>query len=268
MKQIGLYIFLAFFVAGTLFAQNGNKRVDLKDITDGTFRQTTAIGEVRPFPDGEHYTAINQEKNMIVKYSYRTGNAVDTLFNTKRARECTFDTFDGYMISETGHRILVWKDIERIYRHSYKATVYDYDVRRNLVKPLSEIEGAKLMIPTFSPDGRMCAYVIDNNIFLKKFDYDTEVQVTTDGEINKILNGITDWVYEEEFAVTNLMAWSPDSEYLAYVKSDESEVPEFSMQMYGDGLYPGYYNFKYPKAGQKNSKVTLHSYQVSSKIIK
>ncbi|MCD7938112.1 MAG: S9 family peptidase [Tannerellaceae bacterium] len=267
MKQIGLNIFLLFFITGGLFAQHGNKRVDLKEITDGKFRQITSIGEVRPLPDGEHYTAINKEKNMIVKYSYRTGNAVDTLFNTQRARECSFDTFDGYMISETGHRILVWKDIESIYRHSYKATVYDYDVRRNYIKLLPETEG-KIMIPTFSPDGRMCAYVKDNNIFLKKFDYDTEVQVTTDGELNKILNGITDWVYEEEFGVTNLMAWSPDSEFLAYVKSDETDVPEFSMQVYGDGLYPGYYHFKYPKAGQKNSTVSLHSYQVSSKITK
>ena len=111
----------------------------------------------------------------------------------------------------------------------------------------------------------MCAYVVDNNIWIRKFDYDTEVQVTKDGELNKILNGITDWVYEEEFAVTNLMAWSPDSEYLTYVRFDESEVPEYSMQMWGNGLYPGYYNFKYPKAGEKNSKVTVHSYSVATK---
>lgn len=121
------------------------------------------------------------------------------------------------------------------------------------------------MIPTFSPDGRMVAYVSDNNIWIRKFDYDTEVQVTKDGELNKILNGITDWVYEEEFAVTNLMAWSPNSEQLAFVRFDESEVPEYSMQMFGDGLYPGYYNYKYPKAGEKNSKVTLHSYDVATK---
>ena len=107
------------------------------------------------------------------------------------------------------------------------------------------------MIPTFSPDGRMCAYVRDNNIWIRKFDFDTEVQVTKDGELNKILNGITDWVYEEEFAVTNLMAWSPDSEYLAFVRFDESEVPEYSMQMYGEGLYPGYYEYKYPRPGRR-----------------
>ena len=120
---------------------------------------------------------------------------------------------------------------------SFKANVYDYDVRRNYVKPISDSKG-KQMIPTFSPDGRMVAYVSDNNIWIRKFDYDTEVQVTKDGEMNKILNGITDWVYEEEFAVTNLMAWSPNSEQLAFVRFDESEVPEYSMQMFGEGLYP------------------------------
>ena len=264
MKRLGFGALLSFLLVGSLAAQNGSKRVDLKEITDGQFRQVTNIGEMRSMPDGEHYTAMNDARNMIIKYSYRTGNPVDTLFNTEKARECTFDKFDGYTISSTGHHILVWRDTEPIYRRSFKANVYDYDVRRNYVKPISDSKG-KQMIPTFSPDGRMVAYVSDNNIWIRKFDYDTEVQVTKDGEMNKILNGITDWVYEEEFAVTNLMAWSPNSEQLAFVRFDESEVPEYSMQMFGEGLYPGYYNYKYPKAGEKNSKVTLHSYDVTTK---
>ena len=264
MKRLGVGALLSFLLVGSLAAQNGSKRVDLKEITDGQFRQVTNIGEMRSMPDGEHYTAMNDARNMIIKYSYRTGNPVDTLFNTEKARECTFDKFDGYTISSTGHHILVWRDTEPIYRRSFKANVYDYDVRRNYVKPISDSKG-KQMIPTFSPDGRMVAYVSDNNIWIRKFDYDTEVQVTKDGEMNKILNGITDWVYEEEFAVTNLMAWSPNSEQLAFVRFDESEVPEYSMQMFGEGLYPGYYNYKYPKAGEKNSKVTLHSYDVTTK---
>ena len=257
MKRLGVGALLSFLLVGSLAAQNGSKRVDLKEITDGQFRQVTNIGEMRSMPDGEHYTAMNDARNMIIKYSYRTGNPVDTLFNTEKARECTFDKFDGYTISSTGHHILVWRDTEPIYRRSFKANVYDYDVRRNYVKPISDSKG-KQMIPTFSPDGRMVAYVSDNNIWIRKFDYDTEVQVTKDGEMNKILNGITDWVYEEEFAVTNLMAWSPNSEQLAFVRFDESEVPEYSMQMFGEGLYPGYYNYK-------NSKVTLHSYDVTTK---
>ena len=264
MRRIGIGLLLSCVALGGVSAQTGSKRVDLKEITDGKFRQVTAIGEMRSLPDGEHYTAMNEDKSMIVKYAYRTGQPVDTLFNARKARECTFTDFDGYTISSTGHHILVWRDTEPIYRRSFKAMVYDYDVRRNYVKPISDGEG-KQMIPTFSPDGRMCAYVRDNNIWIRKFDYDTEVQVTKDGEVNKILNGITDWVYEEEFAVTNLMAWSPDSEILAFVRSDESEVPRYSMQVYGDGLYPGYYDYKYPKAGERNSTVTVRAYNVATK---
>lgn len=267
MKRLGYSLLLSYVILGSVFAQNGSKRVDLKEITDGQFRQTSSIGEMRSLPDGEHYTAMNKDENMIVKYSYRTGSPVDTLFNIQKARECTFKDFEGYQISNDGHHIIVWRDSEPIYRRSFKADVYEYDVRRNYVKPLSDSK-SKQMIPTFSPDGRMCAYVTNNNIWIRKFDYSTEVQVTKDGELNKILNGITDWVYEEEFAVTNLMAWSPDSEYLTFVRFDESEVPEYSMQMFGKGLYPGYYKYKYPKAGEKNSKVTLHSYSVATKDIK
>lgn len=264
MNKINAIILTALVSAGTAGAQTGDKSVSLKEITDGMFRQKTAVGEMRSLPDGEHYTAMNAERNMIVKYSYRTGKAVDTLFNATTARECEFTKFDGYTISSTGHHILVWRETEPIYRRSYKAAVYDYDVRRNYIKPITDSK-EKVMIPTFSPDGRMCAFVKDNNIWIRKFDFDTEVQVTKDGALNKILNGTTDWVYEEEFAVTNLMAWSPDSEYLAYVRTDETEVPEYSMQVYGEGLYPSYYNFKYPKAGQKNSTVSVKAYSVQTR---
>lgn len=267
MKKKGLCLLFIAGMAGGVFAQNGSQRVNLADVTNGKFRQVTAVGEMCSMPDGEHYTAMNKERTMVVKYAYRTGAPVDTLFNVAKARECTFDTFDSYLISATGHRVLLLRETEQLYRRSSKAVIYDYDVRRNFVKPLTEAK-EKQMIPTFSPDGRLCAYVRGNNIWVKKFDYDTEVQVTKDGEVNKILNGIADWVYEEEFSVTNLMAWSPDSEYLAYVRFDETNVPEFSMQMYGDDTYPGYYNFKYPKAGEDNSKVTLHSYSVETKDIK
>ena len=177
MKRLGFSLLLSLAVFGSVAAQTGSKHVDLKEITDGKFRQVTAIGEMRSLPDGEHYTAMNADKSMIIKYSYRTGNPVDTLFNARKARECTFTDFDGYTISSTGHHILVWRDTESIYRRSTKAVVYDYDVRRNYVKPISDAKG-KQMIPTFSPDGRMCAYVRDNNIWIRKFDFDTEVPRT------------------------------------------------------------------------------------------
>jgi dipeptidyl-peptidase-4 len=260
-------ILLSLLIAGGVNAQQGHKRVDLKDLVDGKFRQATGIGELRSTPDGEHYTAMNEAHTMIVKYAYRTGNPVDTLFDVRKARECTFDDFEGYEISSTGYRILLWRATEPVYRRSSRADVYVYDVRRNMVQPLHE-GGGKVMIPTLSPDGRMCAFVKDNDIRLKKFDFDTEVQVTKDGALNQIINGATDWVYEEEFSVTNLMAWSSDSEYLAFVRFDESEVREYSMQTYGKSYYPGYYEYKYPKAGEKNSTITLHSYSVETKDIK
>jgi dipeptidyl-peptidase-4 len=259
-----IHLLLSLLVAGGAVAQQGSRRVDLREIVDGKFRQAAAAGEMRPLPDGEHYSAMNRERTMIVKYAYRTGLPVDTLFDAKKARECTFDNFEGYAISSTGHRILLWRETEPVYRRSFKATVYTFDVRRNMVQPLNE-SGGKVMIPAFSPDGRMCAYVKDNNIWLKKFDYDTEVQVTKDGAPNQIINGATDWVYEEEFSVTGLMAWSPDNAFLAYVRFDESDVPEYSMQEYGAGFYPGYHRYRYPKAGERNSTVTLHAYNVETK---
>lgn len=263
MKKLG-GILLLTALAWNGWAQNGSNAVHLRDITDGKYRQQTNIGEMRSLPDGEHYTAINPAHTMIVKYSYRTGAPVDTLFNVAKARECKFDTFDNYTISSNGHHILIYCDVEAIYRRSTCATVFDYDVRRNYLKALSDTPG-KAMIPTYSPDGRMCAYVKNNNIWIRKFDYDTEIQITKDGELNKVLNGVTDWVYEEEFSVTNLMAWSPDSEILAYVRSDESAVPEYSMQIYGDDTYPSYYSYKYPKPGEKNSTVSVKAYNLSSK---
>lgn len=266
MKRLALTWLLGAAACG-VFAQNGSKHADLKEITGGKFAQVSATGEMRSLPDGEHYTAMNPEHNMIIRYAYKTGRPVDTLFYTRSARECTFDRFDGYAIGPNGHRILIWRETEPIYRRSWKAVVYDYDVRRNYVKPLTDSK-SKQMIPTFSPDGRMCAYVRDNDIWLKKFDFDTEVQVTRDGAPGKILNGVTDWVYEEEFAVTNLMSWSPDSKYLAFVRTDESEVPEYEMQMYGHGLYPGCYRYKYPKPGEKNSTVGVRVYSVENKDIK
>ena len=248
-------------------AQQGSKPISLQDYLRGTFSQGSSGGEMRSLPDGEHYTAMNRERTQIIKYSYRTGQPVETLFDVKNARECTFETFQDYAISSTGYHILLFREREQIYRHSFLATVYDYDARRRMVKPLNE-SGKKIRIPTFSPDGRLCAYVEENNIWVKKFDYDSETQVTKDGEMNKIINGATDWVYEEEFAETNLMAWSPDSEYLAYVRFDETDVPEYAMAMYGDEMYPYEYRFKYPKAGEKNSVVTVHSYCIETKDIK
>ena len=265
MKNSVFFIFISLF-ASLLNAQNGSNPIQLKDIIERKYA-SQGVEEMRSLPDGEHYTMLSSDRKAILKYAYKTGKIVDTLFNSRTARETRLENIEGYLISSTGYRILVWNKRESIYRRSWKADVYDYDVRRNFLKPLSDMEG-KIRIPTFSPDGRMCAFVKDNDIWLKKFDYDTESQVTKDGEAGKILNGITDWVYEEEFDVINLMSWSVDSKFLAFVKSDETAVPEYSFQRFDGSLYPGLYSYKYPKAGENNSIVGVYAYNVETKDIR
>lgn len=258
MKKMLFSLFLCAFMGTFTFAQTLN----LTDITDGKFRPKTVESMISS-PDGEHYYQMNASKTMVIKYAYKTGLAVDTVFNTKRARECKFTTFEGFVMSPDEKRLLVYNDSESIYRRSSKAVYYYYDTRRNLVRRLTDNQ-SKQSIPTFSKDGRMLAYVCDNNIWLAKFDYDTESQITTNGEFGKIINGATDWVYEEEFVATNLMDFSADSKLLAFVTFDESDVENFTFQKY-DKLYPEYVSIKYPKAGTKNSKVVCKVFDIDSK---
>lgn len=261
---ISIILFCLLFQV--LSSQNGSLPVNLKDITDKKFMPVEVSG-IQPLPDGEYYARLNNDGTKIIRYAYKDGKEVDVLFDVKTVRETKLESIEGFFISSTGYRIVVWNNKEFVYRRSWKADFYDYDVRRNFLKPLSDSPG-KLMVPTFSPDGRMCAFVRDNNIWLRKFDFDTESQVTKDGSFGKIINGITDWVYEEEFCVTNLMSWSPDSKILAFVRFDESEVPTFDMQEFDGSLYPGFKSFKYPKAGQPNSSVACSAYNVETKDIK
>lgn len=265
MKKI---LFIIPLLASFIFsnAQTGSNLIKLQDIVERKYAPK-GVDEMRSLPDGEHYTMLSSDGKAVLKYAYKTGKVTDTLFHVAKSRETKLEKIEGYLISNTGYRILVWNNKEYVYRRSWKADIYDYDTRRNMLKPLSDT-GDKLMIPTFSPDGRMCAFVRNNNIWLKKFDYDTESEVTNDGEFGKILNGLTDWVYEEEFRSTNLMAWSPDSKILAFVKSDETAVPTYQFQLFDGTLYPGAYSYKYPKAGQNNSQVGVFSYNVDTKDIK
>lgn len=247
---------LSFFA---LHAQN----FTLKDIVAGKF----SAGDIRPMEssaDGTHYYQMDPANTTVIKFSYATGNAIDTLFDAKKARECTFDTFQGFLVSPDENRVLVYRDREQIYRHSFKATYYYHDVRRNLVRKLTE-NSDKQMIPSFSPDGKMLAYVSDNNIWLAKFDFDTESQITKDGAANKIINGATDWVYEEEFGTTELMQFSPDNKLLAFVRTDESQVPQYAFQTFEKELYPGFYEYKYPKPGEKNATVDCRIFDIESK---
>ncbi|MDO5036181.1 MAG: DPP IV N-terminal domain-containing protein [Porphyromonas sp.] len=240
------------------------QRIELPHIWDGTYAPKSGGENFRSTPDGKHYTIINPERSAIVKYSYETGVEVEKIFDTETARECDFDTFDDYLISESGHHIIILRNTEPIYRRSASYTAYHYDVRRNLVAPLNITPG-KVRVPLLSPDGRMCAYVIDNDIYIKKFDYDTEVRVTTDGRVNHILNGVTDWVYEEELYETSLMEWSNDGSFLAFVRTDESEVMSFEMTLFGTQNYPMTYVYKYPKAGEQNSVIEVKLYEVDNR---
>lgn len=245
-------------------AQQPTKTLQVEDVTLGKFYAYTAGRGMRSTSDGKYYTLMDDKHTAILRYSFHTGQLIDTLFSVAKARECEFKTFDDYILEPKGNHILIITDQEAVYRRSSKGNAFHYDVRRNRVEPLSSTSG-KVMIPTFSPDGRMVAFVRDGNIFIKKFEYDTEVQVTSDAVRNKVMNGTTDWVYEEEHEATRLMTWSEDNNYLAFVRTDESGVDEYSMPIYGTTQYPGAYTYKYPKAGTPNSKVSLHIYNVTDR---
>lgn len=253
---------LFVLIFGTMSAQN----YSLKHLVDGTL-SPRGIRPMESSADGMHYYQMNPESTAVIKFDYATGNAVDTLFNTRTARNCNFDTFQGFLVSSDENRVVVYRDREQIYRRSFKATYYYHDVRRNMVRKLTE-NTSKQMIPTFSPDGKMLAYVCDNNIWLAKFDFDTESQVTKDGELNKVIYGATDWVYEEEFSTTKLMEFSPDNRLLAFVRSDESDVRQYQFQTYNKKLYPDFYTYKYPKPGEKNSSVDLRVFDIEARTIR
>ena len=239
------------------------QRYTLHDILNGKFTPRGVAAMVSSH-DGSHYYRADAGRTAVIKFAYATGEAVDTLFSTLTARECTFDTFQGFLVSADENRVLLYRDREQIYRHSFRADYYYHDVRRNMVRRLSE-QPSKQMVPVFSPDSKMVAYVIDNNIWLTKFDFDTESQVTTDGEVNRIINGATDWVYEEEFALTRLMEFSPDNKLLAFIRTDESAVKEFTFQTYNKELYPDFHRYKYPKPGERNSTVECRIFDIAAR---
>ena len=223
-------------------------------------------------PDGLTYLAGSPDNTRIVRYDTATGKEIETVFNSAKTREASISSFDNFSISPDGTKLLISLDKEMIYRRSFKAKYYVFEIKRNILKPLSK-EHPYQQIPQFSPDGRSVAFVADNNIYLKKLDYDTEVAVTTNGVKNSIINGATDWTYEEEFVSTSTLAWAPDSETLSYVSFDETDVPLYNITLYQGtcepkndyALYPGQMSYKYPVAGAVNSTVTLHSYDVSTR---
>lgn len=267
MKSLFALLTLLFLSLG-IQAQ----KVTLQDVAQGTYRAQNIYG-LKPMLDGEHYTQISSDHKRIVKYSFKTGKEVEAIFDVTKARDCNFKTFDDYILSPDEKLILIQTETKPIYRHSFTAVYYIYNVKNNTLEPLSN--NGPQQVPLFSPDGNQIAFVRNNNIFLVKLLFgNSESQVTKDGEYNKVLNGIPDWVYEEEFSFNRAFDFSADSKMIAYIRFDETQVPMFSFPWY-KGMapakedyttYPGKYEYKYPKAGETNSTVTVHTYDIKSHV--
>ncbi len=251
-------------------ASLAGEKLTLEEITSGVFRQDY-MQAVRPMADGETYSQISDDGKQVVTCSFRTGKQVSVLFDAATARGAQIGSVDNYIMSPDGKRMLIQTQTESIYRHSFTAVFYIYDIRNNKLVPLSD--GGPQQTPVFSPDGNQIAFVRQNNIYLVKLLYDNaESQVTKDGKWNEVINGIPDWVYEEEFSTNSSMVFSADSKQIVWIRYDESAVKQYSMQLF-KGLaperkefseYPGDYTYKYPVPGQVNSKVSVLSYDIQS----
>ena len=269
MKNNRLLVLSTFVVLSISSAFAGEK-LSLVDITHGFFRSET-MQAVSPMADGESYSQISDDGQRVVSYSFRTGKQVGVLFDAATARGAQINKVDGYVISPDGKRMLIQTKTKPIYRRSFTAVYYIYDIRNNKLEPLSD--GGPQQTPQFSPDGNQIAFVRDNNIYLVKLLYDNaESQVTKDGKFNEVINGVPDWVYEEEFSTNSSMVFSADSKQIVWIRYDESQVKQYSMQLYKGMVpelseyaeYPGDYTYKYPVPGQVNSKVSVMSYDIQS----
>ena len=258
-------ILLMCAIVLTTFQMKAGEPISLKDITNGTFA-TKHISGVNPLKGSSEYAQISSDGRQIVRYSFKTGQSTGIIFDLVDAKGEQLNSFDDYKISADGSRLLLQTNTHRIYRRSFTADFYMFDVKTKNLTKLSK-NGSE-QIPTFSPDGSQVAYVYKNNIYIT--DGKNIKQVTSDGEFNKIINGLPDWVNEEEFSFNNSLAWSADSKTLSWIRYDESEVKSFTLQFYKgshpmfekNDIYPSDYSYKYPKAGELNSKVSAWSYNL------
>ena len=258
-KQI-LALFMAFGISYMSIAQQ--KKISLQEIFDETYT-TQGLEELQSMKNGKQYTVLNKDEasgnTSVDLYDYKTQKKVVTLVTSSNLP--SLNTIDSYAFSKDESKLLLATEIEAVYRHSKLGIYYVYDLKSKKTTKLAE---NKIQEPAFSPDGSKVAYVYKNNIFIANLKDGTTNQITNDGEKNKIINGITDWVYEEEFAFVRAFEWNSDGSGIAFLRFDETEVPQFSMDIYGTKLYPEQHQFKYPKAGENNAIVSLHVYQLDS----
>lgn len=263
MKRFFWLCFIAILTVPT-FAQEAAK-ITVEDIYASRKLSANRVPGFNFLNDGKHYTRLEGTK--INQYDLTTGEMVATLFD---AGEITDNTdfngrIDSYQFSKKEGKILISSETERIYRHSTRAKYFVFNRKNKSLTPIFE-EG-KIRYATFSDQGDKVAFVFENNLYFKKLGDKKAKQITFDGKINEIINGGTDWVYEEEFAFSRGFQWSPDGSKIAYYRFDETDVPEFTMTNYRDDAYPEYVTFKYPKVGAKNSKVSIIIYNVTDNAV-
>ena len=256
---------MVLFVA-TLFSATAQQKITVEEIYRGEFR-AKGMDALQSMKNTNQYTVLNTDRTsrsqQIDLYDFATLKKVATLLDTKSHTDLA-DGIDSYTFSNDEKQILIANNTSPIFRHSFTATYYLYNLAtKELTKVLENVQE-----PTFSPDGTKIGYAKENDLFIYDIASKAITQVTTDGKKNEIINGITDWVYEEEFAFVRAFDWSSDSKKLAFIRFDESKVPQFSMDMYQKDLYPTSQTFKYPKAGEKNAVVSLHLFDVTSKVAK
>ena len=233
----------------SVFTLNSAQEITLNKIHSGYYR-TEFIYGINSMNDGEHYTVL--EKDGIVKYSYKTGKKIETILEAK---------IQDYTFSHDESKVLVLNEQQPIYRHSFLGKYHVVNLSKN-GKTTALNNGNWVQEPKFSPDGRFVAFISGNNLYYQDLSSEKITQITFDGEKNKIINGLADWVYEEEFGHADMYQWTKNSESLVFVKFDESQVKEMNMQVFNGNLYPQDFRFKYPKAGEENSKVSVYAYDL------
>lgn len=254
---------LLLIVTGFLTTTLAQKKtVSVEEIYGGEFR-TEGLDVLRSLNNGKEYTVLNYDRSngntSIDKYDYDTLEKTGTIISSADLPE--IQGFSSYEFSSDESKILLATQVEPIFRRSTLGVFYLYEIA---TKSLIQIADTKIQEPLLSPNGSQVVYVAENNLYLFDVVSGKTSRITTDGVRNKIINGITDWVYEEEFAFVRAFAWNANGSKIAFLRFDETNVPEFSMDVYGEGLYPWPYVFKYPKAGEENAKVTLHMFDVAS----